>query len=149
MKAQDFLKRHLDHLTVQKLRRNEQLTTEDLSELERILVEEVGATDTDLDEARAAGGLGLLVRSLVGLERNAAKEALAGSIGGRNLNANQIEFVNVIIEHLTERGAMDPRRLYESRFTDFDAMGVNGVFQRADVQTLVATLGEIRERAAA
>ena len=149
MKAQDFLKRHLDRLTVQKLRRNEQLTTQDLEELERILVEEVGATDTDLEEARAVGGLGLFVRSLVGLERDAAKGALAGFIGDRNLNANQIEFVNLIIEHLTERGAMDPRRLYESPFTDFDAKGVNGVFPQPDVQTLVMALSEIRERAAA
>lgn len=149
MKAQDFLKRHLDHITVQKLRRNEQLTAQDLDELERILVEEVGATESDLDEARAAGGLGLFVRSLVGLERDAAKAALAGFIGSRNLNANQIEFVNLIIEHLTEQGAMDPRRLYESPFTDFDAMGVNGLFRQGDVQVLVTALAELRRRAAA
>lgn len=60
MKAQDFLKRHLDHITIRKLLRNEQLTPQDLSELERILAEDVGATDHDLDEARAAGGLGHL-----------------------------------------------------------------------------------------
>lgn len=149
MKAQDFLKRHLDHITVQKLRRNEQLTAQDLDELERILVEEVGATESDLDEARAAGGLGLFVRSLVGLERDAAKAALAGFIGSRNLNANQIEFVNLVIEHLTEQGAMDPRRLYESPFTDFDAMGVNGLFRQGDVQVLVTALAELRRRAAA
>lgn len=149
MKAQAFLKRHLNHLTIQKLRRNEQLTPQDLAELERILVEEVGATDADLDEARDAGGLGLFVRSLVGLERDAAKAALAGFLSGRNLNANQIEFVNLIIEHLTERGAMDPRRLYESPFTDFDAMGVSGVFHQGDVQVLVTALAELRQRAAA
>jgi type I restriction enzyme R subunit len=149
MKAQDFLKRHLDRLTIQKLRRNEQLTAQDLAELERIMVEEVGATELDLGEARAVGGLGLFVRSLVGLKRDAAKAALAGFIGGRNLNANQIEFVNLIIEHLTERGAMDPRRLYESPFTDFDALGVNGVFPQADVQILVTALSEISGRAAA
>lgn len=149
MKAQAFLKRHLDHLTIQKLRRNEQLTRQDLAELERILVEEVGATDADLDEARAVGGLGLFVRSLVGLERDAAKAALAGFLARRSLNANQIEFVNLIIEHLTERGAMDPRRLYESPFTDFDALGVSGVFQQGDVQVLVTALAELRGRAAA
>lgn len=149
MKAQAFLKRHLDHLTIQKLRRNERLTPQDLTELERILVEQVGATDADLEEARAAGGLGLFVRSLVGLERDAAKAALADFLSGRNLTANQIDFVNLIIEHLTERGAMDPRRLYESPFTDFDAMGVSGVFHQGDVQVLVTALAELRERAAA
>ena len=148
MKAQDFLRRSLHHITIQKLRRNEQLTPQDLSELERILVEEIGASAADLDELRAQGGLGLFVRSLVGLERDAAKGAFAGFLGGRNLNADQIEFVNLIIEYLTERGAMDPRRLYESPFTDFDDQGVSGVFPQADVQQLVTLINEVRLRAA-
>jgi type I restriction enzyme R subunit len=149
MKAQDFLKRHLDHITIQKLRRNEQLTPQDLSELERILVEEVGATDNELEEARAAGGLGVFVRSLVGMDRNAAKGAFADFLSRRILTANQIEFVNLIIEHLTERGAMDPRRLYESPFTDFDDQGVSGIFQQADVQEIVQLLNDVGRRAAA
>ncbi|MFY7778815.1 MAG: DEAD/DEAH box helicase family protein, partial [Elstera sp.] len=149
MKAQDFLKRHLHHITVQKLRRNEQLTPQDLSELERILIEEAGATDSDLDDARAGGGLGLFVRSLVGLERDAAKAAFAQFLASRPLNANQIEFVNLIIEHLTERGAMDPRRLYESPFTDFDDQGVSGLFPDADVQQIVALIKDVGRTAAA
>lgn len=149
MKAQDFLKRHLDHITIQKLRRNEQLTPSDLSELERILVEEVGATGNDLEEARALGGLGLFVRSLVGLERDVAKGAFADFLASRNLNANQIEFVNLIIEHLTERGAMDPRRLYESPFTDFDDQGISGVFPQSDAQQIVQLINDVGRRAAA
>ncbi|MCA3244664.1 MAG: restriction endonuclease subunit R, partial [Alphaproteobacteria bacterium] len=149
MKAQNFLRRRLDHITIQKLRRNEQLTPQDLDELERILVEEIGATNTDLDEARAAGGFGLFVRSLVGLERDAAKLAFAGFLAERNLNANQIEFINLIIEYLTERGAMDPRRLYESPFTDFNDQGISGVFPQLDVQQLMKLINEVRQRAAA
>ncbi len=149
MKAQSFLRRHLDHITVQKLRRNEQLTPQDLSELERILVEEVGATDRDLDEARAAGGLSIFVSSLLGLERASAKAAFADFLAARDLNANQIEFMNLIIDHLTERGVIDPRRLYESPFTDLDDQGVSGVFPQAEVRTIVQVLNEVRGRAAA
>lgn len=149
MKVRHFLKQHADHITIQKLRRNEQLTPQDLAELERIMVEEAGASDGDLAEARGEGGLGLFVRSLVGLERDAAKDAFAEFIAGKNLNGNQIEFINLIIDHLTERGAMDPRRLYESPFTDFDDQGVSGVFSPADVQHIVRVLSTVRERAAA
>jgi type I restriction enzyme, R subunit len=149
MKARTFLNRHLDHITIQKLRRNEQLTPQDLDELQRILVSEVGATDSDLDEARTSGGLGLFVRSLVGLERDAAKSAFAGFLADRNWSANQIEFVNLIIDHLTETGAMDPRRLYESPFTDFDDQGVSGLFPQADVVRIVELLNDVRGRAAA
>jgi hypothetical protein len=66
----------------------------------------------------------------------------------KNLRGNQIEFINLIIDHLTERGAMDPRRLYESPFTDFDDQGVSGVFPQADVQQIVQ-VNDVRERAAA
>ena len=67
-------------------------------------------------------------------------------IGNRS---NQIEFINLIIDHLTERGVMDPRRLYESPFTDFDDQGVSGVFPQPDVQRIVGVLNDVRQRAAA
>src|SRR6516225_160059 len=35
---------------------------------------------------------------------------------------------NMIVEHLTARGVMDPRLLYESPFTDLDPLGVAGIF---------------------
>ncbi|MFM0122842.1 DEAD/DEAH box helicase family protein [Paraburkholderia sp. RL18-101-BIB-B] len=149
MKVRHFLKTHADHITVQKLRRNEQLTPQDLSELERILLEEGVGTNDDLVNLGADGGLGLFVRSLVGLERDAAKVAFADFLTSRNLNANQIEFINLIVDHLTDRGAMDPRRLYESPFTDFDDQGVSGLFPQADVLQIVAVLNDIKERAAA
>jgi type I site-specific restriction endonuclease len=57
-------------------------------------------------------------RSLVGLDREAAKQAIAGFVSGKTLGANQIEFVSLIVEHLTEHGAMKPELLYESPFTD-------------------------------
>lgn len=149
MKVRHFLKEHANHITIQKLRRNEQLTPQDLAELERIMVAETGASDDDLAEAREEGGLGLFVRSLVGLERDAAKSAFADFMAGKNLNANQIEFIDLIINYLTERGAMDPRRLYESPFTDFDDQGVSGVFPQADVQLIIKVLNDVRDRAAA
>ena len=47
-------------------------------------------------------GFGLFVRSLVGLDREAAKKALAVFLNGSTLSASQIEFINLIIDHLTE-----------------------------------------------
>jgi type I restriction enzyme, R subunit len=73
---------------------------------------------------QSEGGLRLFIRSLVGLERDAAKAAFAEFIGSKNLGSNQIESINPIIDHLTEKGAMEPRRLYESPFTDLDDQGV-------------------------
>jgi type I site-specific restriction endonuclease len=116
--------------------RDNALTSSDLGELERMLVES-GGTEEDIQRAtEASHGLGLFVRSLVGLDRAAAKEAFAGFLTGRTLGANQIEFVNLIVDHLTERGAMEARLLYESPYTDFSPRGVDGLFAPGDVTEL-------------
>lgn len=88
------------------------------------------------------------MRSLVGLERDAAKQAFADFLSGRTLTANQIEFIDLIINYLTEHGAMDPDRLYESPFTDFSPRGVEGLFKPAEVTELFTVLSHIRARAA-
>ncbi|ODT00790.1 MAG: restriction endonuclease subunit R [Erythrobacter sp. SCN 62-14] len=149
MKVRHFLKAHADHITIRKLYRNEQLTSQDLSELERILRDETEASDADIAVITSEGGLGLFIRSLIGLDRDAAKDAFAEVLAGQNLNANQIEFINLIIDHLTERGAMDPRRLYESPFTDFDDQGVSGVFRQERVAQIIEILESVRAKAAA
>jgi type I restriction enzyme, R subunit len=55
----------------------------------------------------------------------------------------------MVIDHLTARGLMDPKLLYEAPFTDFDRNGVEGVFDKADVVRLVQILRDIEPRFAA
>jgi len=148
-KARHFLKDNENHIAVLKLRRNEPLTATDLAELERIFVEQGVAEPQDLERLRPEGGLGVFVRSLVGLDREAAKAAFAAFIGGKTLTANQIDFLNQIIEHLTERGQMDPRQLYESPFTDFDPLGVSGLFNAVEAQAVIEIVKDVSRRAAA
>jgi type I restriction enzyme R subunit len=74
---------------------------------------------------------------------------LATCLAGRTQYANQIEFLNLIVEHLTEHGAMDPSRLYESPFTDINPQGPEGVFSSDQVDALVIVLREMDARAAA
>jgi type I restriction enzyme R subunit len=146
-KARQFLQAHESHITIAKVRRNEPLTTSDISELARMF-SEAGLTDAN-DLIEKDGGLGLFVRSLVGLDRRAAKGAFNEFLVGRTLNANQLEFLNMLIEHLTARGAIEPSLLYESPFTDVDPLGVSGVFPEADVTRIVDILQAIRGNAAA
>jgi len=149
-KARAFLKDHEDHLTIHKLRMNRPLTATDLDELEKMLTASGICVSEDLQRAKKQRqGLGLFVRSLVGLHREAAKQAFAGFLTGKTLSANQIEFVNLIIDHLTEQGVMEPALLYESPFTDLSPHGPDGVFSSMQVDQLVSLLGEIRQRAVA
>ncbi len=149
-KAQAFLRAHNEHAAIQKLRMNHALTTADLQELHRILIEgEVGAAEDLQRAANDSNGLGLFVRSLVGLDRQAAKEALAVFLNGKTWTANQIEFVNLIVNHLTERGVIDAAMLYQSPFTDLTPHGPDGLFEPAQVDLLFQILDKVRTNALA
>ena len=149
LKARHFLKANENQIAVLKLRRNEPLTPTDLAELERLFLDAGIAGPAELDRVRTDGGLGIFVRSIVGLDREAAKGAFDAFQAGKPLTSDQIEFVDMVIDHLTERGVMEPRRLYESPFTDLDPLGIAGVFEAPDVAKVIDILAEVRRRAAA
>lgn len=149
-KVQAFLRAHRDHVAIHKLRMNKALTVTDLTDLERMLIESGVGTAADINRAKSeAEGLGLFVRNLVGLDREAAKAAMARFLTGKSLTANQIEFANLIVDHLTEHGLMEAARLYESPFTDLTARGPDGLFTSAQVDELISILGEVRATAEA
>jgi type I restriction enzyme, R subunit len=141
---------HENHITIHKLRFNQPLTATDLSELERMLLTAEVGTREHLNHAKeTCAGLGIFIRSLVGLDREAAKQAFGDFISGSPLSASQIEFINLIIDHLTYYGIMQPSLLYESPFTDINAQGPEGVFSSEQVDDLVAILDLIQANSAA
>lgn len=143
-KARAYLRDHADHVALQKLRRNRQLTQSDLDELERMLVEAGVGGPNDLARARAEGdGLGAFIRSLVGLDREAATEALSGFSNGRKLSANQLDFIALVVEHLTVNGTMDPRQLYEPPFTSLAVGGPESLFADGDVDALIDAIRSV------
>lgn len=148
-KTQQFLKAHENDPAIHKLRFNESLTQQDVDTLEKILIAAGAGTQAELKKVRSGTGLGLFVRSMVGLDREAAKRAFDGFVTGRTLTANQIHFVNLIIDYLTQSGWMHAAQLYESPFTDFSPKGVEGIFDPEQVTQLVGVLDEIRRRATA
>ena len=144
-KARAFLRQHQNHPAIRKLRTNAKLTPGDLGELEQLLAGGgVGSTENIEKAKTESHGLGLFVRSLVGLDREAAKQALADFLADRTLTGNQIEFVNLIIDHLTARGVVDAGLLYESPFTDLAPQGPDGLFAGPQVSKLIAALEAVK-----
>jgi type I restriction enzyme, R subunit len=146
-KARQFLRAHEDHITIRKLKYNQPLTAIDLSELERILQASGIGTPEQLESVKQMG-LGIFIRSLVGLDRESAKQAFGAFLSGSIVSANQIEFINPIVDRLTHHGIMEPSLLYESPFTDISHQGPEGIFSPAQVDALVAVLNDIRTAAA-
>jgi type I restriction enzyme R subunit len=147
-KASAYLKAHEDHLALQRLRRNKPLTADDLVSLERMLIDSGAGEASDIDRAKEdAHGLGLFIRSLIGLDREAAIEAFGGFLDGTRFNADQIRFVNLIVDELTANGVMEPARLYESPFIDSAPHGPDTVFAEAEVDTIVGILRTVQANA--
>jgi type I restriction enzyme R subunit len=147
-KARAYLYEHEDHLALQRLRRNLQLTDADVTALEEMLLVSGAGTREDLDRARAeAKGLGLFVRSLVGLDREAAVAAFAEFTRGADFTASQLRFIQLIIDHLTTNGVMEPGRLFESPFSDDAPQGPQSLFSEDQVYGIVTVLADVRRRA--
>jgi type I restriction enzyme R subunit len=149
-KTRDFLKQHDDKLALQKLRRNMPVTATDLQELEKILLEQASGNAVFVEQAREeCHGLGLWVRSLVGLDRAAAVEAMAEFLNDVNATSSQIEFAKMIVDYLTVDGAIAAQRLYEIPFNSVAATGPETVFGKAKVERLFVVIENIRQRAVA
>ena len=147
-KVRQFLKEHEEAPAIHKLRFNEPLSADDVEALEQMLIRAGTGNPAEIEEAKATNnGLGLFIRSLVGLDREAAKRAFEGFLSSKTLNANQIEFVNLVIDHLTQSGWLDPSRLYETPFIDLSARGVEGLFDTEQVNRMIAILEEVRQAA--
>ena len=147
-KARAYLRDHEDHVALQRLRRNRPLTPEDLSALEQMLVDSGAGTPEDIATAtEQSHGLGLFVRSLVGLDRQAATEAFADYLEGTTFSAAQLHFVNLIVQHLTDNGQMEARRLYESPFTDNAPQGPDMLFTDSQVDGIILILDQVRANA--
>lgn len=149
-KARHFLRAHQDNIVLHKLRQGKPLTSSDLTELEKMLLDAGVGAAGDIERARETShGFGRFVRSLVGLDRAAVSEAFGGFIASGTATAAQIEFINMVVEHLTDQGMMDPSLLYEPPFTAIAPTGPEHLFDEAKVVRLVSTIREINDSAVA
>lgn len=147
-KAAAYLKAHQDHIALQRLRRNKALTPDDLQALDQMLIDS-GAGDADaIAQAKEQShGLGLFIRSIVGLDREAALEAFAHYLDGSRFTANQVHFINLIVDELTANGVVEAARLYESPYIDYAATGPESMFTEADVDNIIDILNTVRANA--
>ncbi|WEH36082.1 DEAD/DEAH box helicase family protein [Streptomyces sp. AM 4-1-1] len=149
-KARVHLLRHEDQPAVRKLRHNEQITQEDLAALEEDFLAEAVASPDDLDEVRAAaGGLGVFVRSVCGIDRDAARGAFAEFIAARRLSAAQLDFVDLIIQVVAKRGNVEIGDLYEGPFTDRASGGPGDLFEEEAIDGLITVFQQLRTHALA
>ena len=72
---------------------------------------------------------------------------MARFIDSKALSANQLEFINLVVNHLTQHGVMEPGRLYESPFTDLSPRGPDALFTSDQLDELIRSLDVVRAAA--
>lgn len=103
----DFLATHRDLPVLRKINRLEQLTGQDIAELERILWHELGSKDEYANlivNQPFASNIGAFIRSMVGIDRDVAMQKFSTFISGNELNYEQEEFLSTIVNYVCENG---------------------------------------------
>ncbi len=142
-KIELYIQDHQDHITIQKLKRNKSITQADLDVLEELLLNASGMSDVEAYREKILQDkpLGTFIRELVGLDINAAKKAFSSFLDDGVYNAEQINFVNQIIDHLVHNGVLDIGQIFAPPFTDNHGESAHGFF---DDGTVVELFGVIR-----
>lgn len=144
-KVEQFVRAHADYVVIHKIRWAMPLTQTDLEALEDFFYtsQEVESLDRFARVYGRSENLAAFIRGLVGLDRKAAKQKFARFLDGAAYTADQIQFVNYIIDYLTRNGTMDPGLLFDQPFTDIHYQGVSGVFPEEQAAELVNILTAI------
>ena len=148
-RVEHFLKEHINHLTISKLRTNKPLTSDELNELERLIFDQ-GALGTKEKFQEAFGvdhPISFFVRKIVGLDSFAAKQEFSELLGAVPISATQIKFINKLIDHLTINGIIEKAMLVQPPFTDINDKGVFGVFSDDQVGKIVSIIDRINGNA--
>jgi type I restriction enzyme R subunit len=143
-----FINDNRDHLTINRLRNNEPISKADIVALEDILFAEGGPISREEYEAiYEEQPLGLLVRSVVGLSRNAAKEAFAEFLSGAPLHPDQMSFLDEVVDYLVKNGTMEPKTMFETPFTNINDQGIAGIFSEDESKKVIDLVRHINQNA--
>jgi type I restriction enzyme R subunit len=149
-RVERYIRENENNFVIQKLKRNIPITHTELQTLENLLfnTQEIGTKD-DFINNYGQQPLGQFIRSIIGLDVNAAKEAFATFLDAGNLTADQIRFVDMIIDYLTTKGVIDANMLFAEPFTRFHTEGIAGLFDEEYAKKLLDIIHHINKNAAA
>lgn len=135
---------------IQKLKQNIPITSLELKDLENMLFDgKERGTKEDFIKVHGQQPLGKFIRSIIGLDVNAAKAAFSDFLNAGNLSADQIRFINMIIDYLSKNGIIEAEMLFEEPFTMFHTQGIAGLFDDDSTTKIIEILNHINSNAAA
>ncbi|WP_320167736.1 DEAD/DEAH box helicase family protein [Mangrovibacterium marinum] len=142
-RVESFVRNNASFLVIQKIKKNEVITKDELKLLENLLFADGLGTKDDFKKEYGDLPLVKFIRSILGLDINTANELFADFIQSGTLSADQVTFINSIISYLTKNGTIDKAMLFEPPFTDINDQGIVGVFDDGQVVKIVSIIDRI------
>ncbi|MET3919335.1 type I site-specific restriction endonuclease [Arthrobacter sp. UYEF20] len=87
------------------------------------------------------------MRSLVGLDREAVEEALAEFVSDTALTASRLDFLQLLVNQLSENGVVKPDALFKSPYSELAPSGPDELFGEERAVRLIRTLRAIESHA--
>ncbi|MET7902123.1 type I restriction-modification enzyme R subunit C-terminal domain-containing protein [Streptomyces sp. NPDC005355] len=104
------------------------------------------ASEGGLEQARhGEGGLGLFLRRIRGLDRQAAEAAFAEFMVERGLTSRQTHFLDLIVDFIAKNGWIRMQHLYKAPFTDRGL--IDDFFTDEEIEELRVVFRTLRTRA--
>ena len=144
-RVESFIRKHRTFLVINKIKNNQPISGEELEQIKTLLFEEDPIAATHLDEALNGRNFIHFIRSIIGLEAAAAKEMFAEFINRPNISAEQMTFMNTLINYLTQNGSIDKSMLFDRPFTDINQGGVLGLFQEEDAFKIIKIIDGLNQ----
>ena len=124
-KVFDYLAEHREDEVFQKIYNMEQLTIQDVHELERIMWEELGTKEQYEEYCRReqkiyGGNVATLIRSLCQIDRVKAHQKFYEFIRSEQLTSLQEEYLDSIINYVCVNGDMERRTLGQDPYREFN-----------------------------
>lgn len=132
-----FVRKNSNYLVINKIKNNQPISINELELIKTLLFEEDPEASSHLDEVLKGQDFSIFIRSIIGLDAKAANELFAEFINRPSITADQMTFMNTLINFLTINGTIDRNMLFERPFTDINQNGVSGVFENEDAIRLI------------
>ena len=144
-KVTDYIMENLNNPTIQKIRNLEPLTVDDFEALEDILWVKLGSKE-EYYSITSIDNLAVFMRSIVGLEQDVINEKFGQYLNENVLTAEQMEFINTIINYVKVNGDITGREVISE--SPFDTYSVLDLFddQAYIVADVVNTLHNCIEK---
>lgn len=147
-RIEKFIRDNQNHITIHRIKNNKPITRSELQELEKMILSMDGNISREvLEKALEGQPLAQFVRSIIGLDINAAKEAFSEFLGNAKLTADQQTFINRLIDFLSVKGTIDNKMLFDVPFTEINHEGITGVFPVEQATKVISILDKINENA--